>query len=41
MLSRRLSEADLTESSLAVVVIALLPPSAAAAQPLQYDVDVG
>lgn len=31
----------LTESSLPVVAISLRPPSAAAAQPLQDDVDVG
>lgn len=35
------SKADLTESSFAVVLISLRPPSAAAAQPPQDDVDVG
>lgn len=31
----------LTESSLALVLLSLLPPSAVAAQPFQEDVDVG
>lgn len=39
--SDRICGLGLTESSLPVVVVSLRPPSAATAQPLQDDVDVG
>lgn len=38
---RMMEDRDLTESTLPVFTFSIQPPSAAAAQPLQEDVDVG